>query len=98
MKSLNELKKCAFCDQKEDGGKEILKMEVNCGKIGTLQAGIDMYDYREEHTYPPTLHLWMWNDRGGGYGEQLGSEPRIEIKYCPFCGKKLWEGGFKDEV
>ena len=25
MKRLNDLKKCAFCDQKEDGGKELRK-------------------------------------------------------------------------
>lgn len=98
MKSLNELKKCAFCDQKEDGGKELLKLEVNCGELGTLQAGCDMYDYREEYFYPPALHLWMWNDRGGGYGNQLGHEPRIEIKYCPFCGRELRKRGIENEV
>lgn len=84
---LQEAHPCEFCGQKKDGGIDILQAEADCGLLGTITAGINLYAYQHE----PRKHmsLWMWYD---GEEESISYsliEKDFDIKYCPVCGKEL---------
>lgn len=91
MVKLNDLKKpapCKFCYQKKDGGVDLLSTKADLGELGTLEAGVSMWDCIL-NDYPSSIHLWMWLNTSENDGEQLGNEVKFNIKYCPMCGKEL---------
>lgn len=94
MKKLNETLKCAYCNQSEDGGKDLAIEKASLGALGNLEYGVTFWDYQFDHEldkdYKPHLTLWAEFAASKEYGHSLGKEPRIEIQYCPWCGRKLY--------
>lgn len=81
-------KQCKFCNQREDGGVDLLATKVDIGELGELEAGVTFFDYKKNQI-PSSLHIWVWRKFGNSGGEQLGEEISLPINYCPMCGRKL---------
>lgn len=88
MNSKNDLVKCKFCEQYEDGGVDLLSTKADLGELGTLEASVTLWDCRM-NDYPSSLHIWMWRQADEYNGEQIGNEVKLTIRYCPMCGKEL---------
>jgi hypothetical protein len=81
----NNKQGCEYCNQTVDGGINILQNNINCGDVGKLNFGFTFLNY----ACKPIIYLWAWYENNCGTGDSVDDEKEIEIKYCPFCGRKL---------
>ncbi len=78
---------CKWCNQKKDGGIDILNAGINLGRIGKLNIPVNLY------VYDGKADIFVAADLDNGCSQYDGvlREEHIEIAYCPFCGRKLKE-------
>ena len=76
---------CAFCQP----DNELAELDADLGELGKMTAGMNLYcsEDRNGKTHAMLSIFWECKNRDG-YGESLG-EKDIEIRYCPFCGRRL---------
>lgn len=76
-------KECKYCnvDERGVGGQTLLNMDMNFIKI---ECGMIVQEDEDEKSW----FILDMIDENGCSIRNYGSEG-IEIKYCPFCGRKL---------
>ncbi len=80
---------CKWCEQPEDGGKDIAIHRAEIGVLGFLELSVSMWTYR---TDKPFLLVDLWFEALKGVGGDSLASAKMTINYCPFCGKRLTGG------
>ena len=86
MKTLNELKKCKYCQDAKDNLNDITELKADLGDLGEIlvRATISCYD----KNYHPSLNLYLMF-QGTDLTETDLNWDSIDINYCPMCGRKM---------
>ena len=76
---------CEFCKNVETGDdyREILRSEIDCGFIGTLDIGVALCRKYEDGTPVMALDTCLY------FSDCHTNSVKVPIKYCPICGEKL---------
>ena len=76
---------CEFCQP----DNELVELDADLGELGKMTAGMNLYCSEDRKgEIHAMLSVYLECKNRDGYGESLG-EKDIEIRYCPFCGRKL---------
>ena len=86
MKKLNELKKCKYCQNVKDELNDFAELKANLGDLGeiNMRAAISCFD----KDYHPAMGFYLIFQNTDLTETDLEWK-RIDINFCPVCGREL---------
>ena len=93
----NNPKPCRFCDYDREDSPTILEVSLDAGVLGRIEAGLNFYlvppQIAKKKGWPAAeMSVWMWHETAEGKEGQGLGEDKLEIQYCPFCGRRIGSG------
>ena len=95
MKTLSELKKCKFCQDVKDDLNDFAELRADLGDLGeiSVRAAISCFD----KNYHPVMGFYM-TFQNTDLTETDLQWKRIDINYCPICGRDMAREGERGNV